>query len=107
MRLTLGTERIHDEHSFHIECQRALGFPGFYGENMNAWIDCMSSLRSGDGMVSVQLGSGELLELEIPDVEALRQRAPDIVDELVNCTAIVNKRFEAWGQAPAITLLFT
>ncbi|HEY4646882.1 MAG TPA: barstar family protein, partial [Steroidobacteraceae bacterium] len=36
--------RIHDWASFHDEFNRTFAFPDFYGRNMDAWIDCMSSL---------------------------------------------------------------
>ncbi len=29
---------------FHETFAREFGFPSFYGKNMNAWIDCMTSL---------------------------------------------------------------
>ena len=35
---------IKDWESFHQCFREGFGFPAFYGNNMNAWIDCMSSL---------------------------------------------------------------
>jgi Barstar (barnase inhibitor) len=100
----LDSARITDWASFHAECRRALGFPEFYGANMNAWIDCMSSLDEDDGMVGVQLQPGDLLRLEVPAVEALAARAPEVVSALVECTGFVNR--ERYAE-PRIALVFT
>jgi RNAse (barnase) inhibitor barstar len=104
--VALRTEAIYDWKSFHVECQRAFGFPDFYGRNMDAWIDCMSSLRSDDGLVSTRLPAGEMLELELGDVDALRERVPELIEALVLATAAVNRRFMENGEAPAIALIF-
>jgi len=103
----LKTDAIYDWTSFHAECQRAFGFPAFYGRTMDAWIDCMSSLRDDDGLVSIRLPAGELLELELADTDALRERVPDLIEELVLATAAVNRRFVENGEAPAIALIFS
>ncbi len=102
--IRLQTEAITDWPSFHAECRRALGFPDFYGANMNAWIDCMSCLEDDDGMVGIRLGPGELLLLEIPDSTALNARVPEIVNALVECTAFVNQQRYA---EPRIALLLS
>ena len=103
----LRTDAIYDWTSFHAECQRAFGFPAFYARTMNAWIECMSSLRSEDGLVAVRLPPGELLELELTDTDALRERVPDLIEGLVLATAAVNQRFIESGEAPAIALIFS
>lgn len=104
MRVQLHTATIRDLPNFHAECQRALGFPAFYGANMNAWIDCMSSLDAADGMVGVQLQPGELLFLEVPTVDALSSRAPVVVAALVEGTGFVNR--ERYAQ-PRIALVLS
>ena len=50
----IPTSEIVDWESFHSVFQRVLGFPEFYGRNMNAWIDCLTSADSLDdgGMVA-------------------------------------------------------
>lgn len=106
-RVRLDTACITDWPSFHAECQRALGFPAFYGANMNAWIDCLSDLREAGaaGMAGVSLGSDELLLLEVPDAEDFRLRAPDIVEALWDCASFVNRRYTDNGAPPAIALV--
>ena len=103
-QVRLNSDVITDWPSFHAECQHALGFPDFYGANMDAWIDCMSSLQDEDGMIGVRLEPDELLLLEVPRVEDLRARLPEVVSALVECTAFVNReRYPV----PRIALLLT
>jgi len=59
--------------AFHDSCKAAFGFPDFYGRNMDAWIDCLSSLRDDDGMSSFVLGADEILEIEILHADSLRR----------------------------------
>ena len=40
----IDARAIHDWKSFHKVFAAALGFPPTYGENMDAWVDCMTSL---------------------------------------------------------------
>ena len=105
--VALKTDAIYDWTSFHAECQRALGLPAFYGRSMEAWVDCMSSLRSDDGLLSIRLPAGELLELELTDTDGVRERVPDLIEGLVLATAAVNQRFIGNGEAPAIALIFS
>jgi RNAse (barnase) inhibitor barstar len=84
---------IRDEASFHCECQRVLGFPGFYGANWNAWIDCMSSIDDpAAGMSAIHVAAGERLEIEVTDTTGLSKRCSGILLALVECTATVNDR---------------
>ena len=61
--VTLDTTRIHDWHSFHRVCAETFGFPDFYGQNMNAWIDCLTYIREGDGMSNFVLCDSEQLSI--------------------------------------------
>lgn len=107
VRVQLKTEVIQDWVSFHAEFKRALGFPEFYGANMNAWIDCMSYLRDPDagGMSKIVLRSDEILILEIPLANDFRRRLPEIVDTLWESTAFVNRRYVDNGESAAIGLM--
>ncbi len=43
-----------------------MGFPDFYGANMDAWIDCMFHLDDGEsGKTRFDLKPGEALEIEM------------------------------------------
>ena len=105
-RIRLDTNAISDWPSFHEECRRALGFPDFYGANMDAWIDCLSYLRDpAAGMSAVALGPDEALEIEIPDAEVFRRRVPEIAAALWDCTAFVNRRYTSDDERAPLVLV--
>ena len=88
----IETKRIVDWPSFHQVFQEALGFPDFYGRNMDAWIDCLSYLGDGDGMTRFSLQKEEMLSLQIEDTADFATRLPELFREMVQCAAFVNAR---------------
>ncbi len=90
----LDTAEIKDWQSFHDVCAEAFGFPDFYGGNMNAWIDCLTYLREGDGMSRFVLEESELLCIHLPDFSNFCQREPVICLEMVECISFVNTRYK-------------
>lgn len=101
----VNTAKITDWASFHQVCQEAFGFPDFYGNNMNAWIDCMSALED-IGMTKFSLEKDEILSVEITETEQFKSRLPEIFDSLVDCTAFVNQRYVEADGNPKIAVLF-
>ena len=98
---------IRDEVSFHRECQRALGFPEFYGGNWNAWIDCMSYLADPTAVMSaIHVRGDEHLELEVTDTTGLSKRCAGVLADLIECTAVVNERFVTSGSGVRLSLTF-
>lgn len=96
---------IKDWASFHNQFAQVLGFPGFYGRNMDAWNDCMTSLDAPeDELSSVHVAPGDVLVLCISEAADLKKRCPDIYDALVECSAFVNWRRIEKG-APAVLAL--
>lgn len=92
--------RINDWDSFHEEFARLLGFPSFYGRNMDAWIDCLTYLDEDDGMRSVTVLPGQVLTLHIENYKAFMARCPELVTTLFECAAFVNwRRIEQGGTA--------
>jgi hypothetical protein len=91
--------------AFHTESQQAFGFPDFYGRNMSAWIDCLSYLRDEDGMSRFRLKADETLQITVLQADLLRTHAPEILEELAFCIAIVNERYEDYGEKPALVLV--
>jgi hypothetical protein len=102
----LNTTQITDWASFHHVCKEAFGFPGFYGMNMNAWVDCMEYMYEDDGMINVTLEKGEMLYIEVTDTEDFNKRVPIILDALVECSAFVNQGYIEGGEGPVISLVF-
>jgi hypothetical protein len=102
----IPVEKISDWPSFHDVFQRVLGFPDFYGRNMNAWIDCMTSVDTpADRMSTVTVQPGEILVLRIDDPFDFRRRCSEQYDALMECTAFVNFRRVEIGEPPPLALL--
>jgi hypothetical protein len=103
----LDTHRITDWESFHQVFAEVLGFPAFYGRNLNAWIDCMTYLDEPNaGMTTVHAPPGGVLVLELEHVDELAARCPDLYAAIVECAAFVNwRRIEA-GASAVLALSF-
>ena len=91
--------------TFHDESKRTFGFPDFYANTMDAWVDCMSYLRDEDGMTRFRLKPNEVLEIVVKDSAAMREKAPDLLEELTFCVAGINERYEDYGEKPALALV--
>jgi hypothetical protein len=99
--------RIRDWDSFHDVFAKALGFPDFYGRNMNAWIDCMTYVDDPEaGMTRVHVAVGEMLVLCIAGIANLRENHREIYDGLIECTAFVNWRRIEMGNDAVLALSF-
>ncbi|MEL6769947.1 MAG: barstar family protein [Bacteroidota bacterium] len=102
----INTAAIESHPTFHRVFRRAMGFPDFYGANMDAWLDCMSSIDDpAAGLSEITVAPGELLVLEIPDSLDFAYRCPDIWQDLLECCAFVNQRRIDRGQPSVLTLL--
>jgi RNAse (barnase) inhibitor barstar len=93
--------QLRDWDSFHGVFASAFGFPGFYGRNMDAWIDCMTSLDVQDGMTSVHGSASDPVVLQLDNAN---QVPKEILDALLECAAFVNWRRLEVGK-PAILML--
>jgi hypothetical protein len=94
--------QLRDWDSFHSLFASAFGYPCFYGRNMDAWIDCMTSLDAPeDGMTSVHGSASDPVVLQLDNASAVPK---EIFDALVECAAFVNWRRLEIGQ-PAILML--
>ncbi|HEX8830702.1 MAG TPA: barstar family protein [Longimicrobium sp.] len=99
----LETSRIVDWATFHEVCAATFGFPGFYGRNMDAWIDCMTYLD--DGMSRFNLPPGEMLMIEVAGFEDFQARLPELARALTECCAFVNRRNADAGEPPRLALV--
>ncbi len=98
--------QIHDWDSFHDVFATALGFPEFYGRNLDAWIDCLTYRDEDDGMASVTVEPGDVLTLQFGEASAFARRCPDQYAALVEAAAFVNWRRIETGLRPIIALSF-
>ena len=100
----IPTSEIHDRASFHDVFARVLGFPKFYGRNMNAWIDCLRYPDEDVGMMNIVIAPGDVLTLYLRDGKDSPERCPEIYAGLCDCAAFVNwDRMEA-GLRPIIAV---
>ena len=103
----IQARNIVDWPSFHAEFERVFSFPDFHGGNMNAWIDCMTSLDApDDGMTGIHVKNGRVLTIEVEGVNQLKERCPEQYAALIECSAFVNWRRIAQGDPPVLALSF-
>ena len=98
---------IKDWETFHGVFSAAFGFPGFYGQNMNAWIDCMSYLDEPDsGMTTIFATASNPMVINIDHIDDLRNRNEEIYDTMIECAAFVNWRRVQRGEPPVLMLSY-
>jgi RNAse (barnase) inhibitor barstar len=97
---------VNDWDSFHGAFDKVLGFPSFYGRNMNAWVDVMSDLSKPGvyGMTKVEVPRGEDLVVLLKSAREFRLRQPEIFSALVDSTADVNRRKATFTDAGRLLL---
>jgi hypothetical protein len=101
----IDCSQINDWESFHDVFFRVFELPAFYGRNMDAWIDCMTSLDEPEEALSgIHCASGQVLTLELENVSEFRDRCPEQYSSLIDCAAFVNWRRVNRG-APSILAL--
>jgi RNAse (barnase) inhibitor barstar len=98
VRVRVNAGRIKDWESFHRVFREAMGFPGSYGDDMDAWIDCMSNPSV---LTQVPVECGDVLVIEVARSVGLRGRCP----KLVEGTAYVNRRYVEGDGIPRRSLL--
>jgi len=102
----IDTSKIIGWESFHDVFADTLGFPDYYGRNMNAWIDCMSSIGVYEEAWTAARGFevGEKLLLDIPNAKAWKDRCPDIFEAFMEDVAFSNYRNLEVGEAANLLL---
>ncbi len=103
----IDTTKIDGWDSFHDVFVEALGFPSFYGRNMDAWIDCMTSIDAPeDRMTRVHAPKGGVAVLSLSDATGFAARCPEIYGAIIECSAFVNYRRMETGEPPVLALSF-
>ena len=103
--VTIDTRKIVDWDSFHTIFAEAFGFPGYYGRNMNAWIDCLTYLNDPDGCdTRIKAEPGRVVVLQLQHMRDFSKRCPELYAAIVDCAAFVNCRLIATGQPPTLAL---
>ena len=105
-RFDIDLGEIRNMASFHEVFGRTLKFFDGYGRNMDAWIDCMTSVDAvADGLTTVTVPRGELLVLRIDDPLDFKRRCPEQYDALIECSAFVKFRRADIVEPPVLALL--
>lgn len=82
--------------SFHDVFSKTFNFPDYYGRNMNAWIDCMDEFTE------------ELTLIDLGDCRDLKERKPEIIEAINECSAFINYRRLETGELPVLLIsMFT
>jgi RNAse (barnase) inhibitor barstar len=106
--VAISTRRIVDWESFHAVFGEALGFPDFYGGNLDAWIDCMTYLDDADaGMSTITCSPGSVVTLHLDDATDFAMRCAEQYAALVECTAFVNWRRIEKGSGAVLALAYS
>ena len=93
MTIRINTDLIDSWTSFHQVFKIALGFPDFYGANMDAWIDCMTDIDDpNSGMTRLTVEPNATVLIELVNSENFRKSHEDIYFALLDCVAFVNMR---------------
>src|SRR5436190_1216633 len=89
--IEINFTEIESLEDMHILLKEKFGFPEFYGKNVNALIDCLSSLRyPDDGMTLVNLELNEILYLKI---KGLSNKSDLIINNFLISIESVNERY--------------
>src|SRR5262245_25750091 len=103
----LDTRRITDWDTFHRAFAEAVGFPGFYGRNMNAWIDCMTYLDDPSAeMTKTHAPPAGVVTLQLEEVDDFARRCPEQYAAIIECAAFVNWRRIEKGDPAVLALSF-
>ena len=105
--IKFDTRVLKNWDAFHDTFVDKFGFPDFYGRNMNAWIDCMTSLDCPeDGMTTVHAPPGGVVVIQLEHVTDFRSQHPVLYDCITECSAFVNYRRMEMGKDPVLALSF-
>jgi Barstar (barnase inhibitor) len=105
--VNVPTDRINDWPTFHQVFADVLGFPEWYGRNGDAWIDCVTSADDQQArMVRTTVGEGDVLTLQLDDVNSFSECCPEQYLGLIEMAAFVNWRRIEIGLRPIVALSF-
>ena len=93
MTIRINTDLIDGWSSFHQLFKMAIGFPEYYGANMDAWVDCMTNLDDPtSGMTRNSVKPGQTIIIELINADKFKTNHQDIYFALLESVAYVNSR---------------
>ena len=100
--LKIDFDKVHTANDLHDELNKSFGFLDGYGRNINALIDCWSSLRyPEDEMVAISLKEGERLILSLVNVSDDKM---ELIDYVMSAVKNVNYRYSIKGYESVILI---
>ena len=107
LTVRIDMRKIRDWASFHDVFSETFGFPGFYGRNMDAWIDCMTSLDDpAAGLSKIHVPDGQVIALQLDGVDGVAERCPEQFLAVVDGCAFVNWRRIEVGEPAVLALSY-
>ncbi|WP_334223392.1 barstar family protein [Olleya namhaensis] len=88
----INGRKLKDWKSFHSEFKTELNFTDYYGENMDAWIDCIDELTEKPTLLQIENG------------KYLKENAPELLNAILECGAFVNYRKIEIGENPNLLI---
>lgn len=101
-KVVIDCSLISDWESLHDVFADALGFPEYYGRNSSAWIDCMT--YPNDECARVSLAEDEVLTVHLKSAQVLKERAPQLLIDILEMSAFVNFRRIEIGEQPVLII---
>lgn len=100
--ITLNFSSIKTIEELYDELAINLGFPDFFGRNVDAVIDCMFGVRyPEEGMTKVNISEDGYLSLNIKNFSSADIKLKDLIVYIVE---FVNYKYHFKGLEPAILL---
>ncbi|WP_372706542.1 barstar family protein [Brevundimonas sp.] len=87
-KVEIDCRELTDWQAFHSAFAEKLGFPSYYGRNMDAWYDCFYSLA--DESTVLKLAEGDVVWLELKHYKDLQARQPELAEAILEGAAFVN-----------------
>lgn len=102
-QINLDFSNITSLEEMHSLLKYELSLPEFYGGNINALIDCLSSLRyPQDEMIGIALGQDESLVLKTKSMSSLNEIC---LNHFLISIENANRLEESRGRKPSIELI--
>ena len=92
LKFKINGQRLRDWKSFHSEFKAELNFPEYYGENMDAWIDCVDELSEKPTLLIIENG------------KYLKENVPELLNAILECGAFINYRKIEIGKNPNLII---
>ena len=107
MIIRIDARRLTDAAGLHAAMSEAFGFPASYGKNLDALVDCLTSLDNPKAALSrVQVFPGQVVLLVLDHIDGKNKPQAAQVKSLVDAIAFVNWRRMETGQPPVLAVAY-